>query len=208
MYTILPLPYQYQDLEPFIDTHTVAVHYRKHLTNYLDKLNSLLKKANCTYKYTLPQVLNHINEYPSELREDILYNLGGVLNHDLYFRSISPIEDKDAKGMLKDQIIRQYGSMDNLKKQMKDHAMALKGSGYTFLVVKPDRTLLLMNVSNQETPLKNSYLPLCNIDMWEHAYYLNYENEKEKYIDNFFLIMNLSHASDVYNKFMSTKRIQ
>ena len=202
MYKLPKLSYLFQDLEPYIDTHTMGLHYHKHHQNYLDKLYALLIDNNYDYRYSLEELLYHINEFPVSSREDILFNLGGVLNHNLYWKSISPSQDGKPSGQLMINIEKTFGSYDKFFEKLKEKAMKLKGSGYTFLVLKKDGMLDIINVSNQETPLSYGYMPLFNIDMWEHAYYINYENDKKKYLDNFEKIADFSYASKVFNSIM------
>ncbi len=201
MYKLPILPYLFQDLEPYVDIHTMGLHYHKHEMNYLNKLNLLLIKNNYDYKYPIEELIYHIDEFPIEDREDILYNLGGVLNHNLYFKSMSPKRVLPSD-KLKDDIESKYGSVDKFLLEFKNKALELKGVGYTFLVVNDNGTLDIINLSNQDLPQLLGYIPLLNMDMWEHAYYLNYKNEKSNYIDNFFLIVDFTNANSLYNSLM------
>lgn len=198
MYQLPSLPYLYQDLEPFIDTHTMGLHYHKHEQAYLNNLNNLLKKNNYDYKYDLNELIYHIEEFPLEDRENILFNLGGVLNHNIYWKSMNN-NGTLPSGKLKEQIHKQYGNYDEFWKEIKESALKLKGSGYTFLVMS-NNELEIINFFNQDSPLLYGYIPLFNIDLWEHAYYINYENDRSKYIDNFKEIADFSYASEIYNK--------
>ena len=202
MYKLKPLPYLYQDLEPYIDTHTIGLHYHKHQQNYLNKLNELLVKNNYDYRYKLEELFYHLDLFPLDDRKNILYNLGGVLNHDLYFNSMSPRQDREPKGKLLEDLKKKYGSLANFFGKFKEMTMSLKGSGYTFLVVTSNGNLDIINLSNQELPQSYGFIPLLNMDMWEHAYYLNYKNEKEKYIDNFLIVADFTEASQIYNMIM------
>ncbi len=204
MYKPIKLEYQTDSLEPFIDTHTVGLHYYKHYLNYLKKLNELLKSINYQFEYPLVLLNYHINEFPQEKKEDILFNLGGVLNHELYFNSIS-ISPKPPKGKLKQKIDIQFGNLENLFSELKKTSLNLKGSGYTFLVVDRDGSLKVINTSNQDSPYFYNLIPLIAIDMWEHAYYINYENKKDLYLDNIFQILDFNVASDMYHQFISRK---
>ena len=201
MYKLPLLPYLYQDLEPFIDTHTIGLHYHKHQENYLNKLNLLLEKNNFDYRYNIDELFYHIEEFNENDREDILYNLGGVLNHNLYFKSMSPKRVLPS-GKLKEDIDKKYGSVANFFLEFKKKALALKGSGYTFVVVNREGVLDIINLSNQDLPETLGYVPLFNIDMWEHDYYLNYKNEKSNYIDNFLMIVDFTNANKLYNNLM------
>ena len=203
MYQLLKLPYLYQDLEPYIDTHTIALHYHKHHKNYLDALNKLLMENNYDYRYSLEELLFHINEFPPVSRKDILFNLGGVINHNLYWMSISPNKERKPTGILKEYLERKFGSYENLLKTLKERALKLKGSGYTFLVSSKEGILDIINLPNQELPYTFGYIPLLNIDLWEHSYYLNYENEKAKYLDNFENIIDFTNASKIFNNIIN-----
>lgn len=204
MYQLPQLPYLFQDLEPFIDTHTMGLHYYKHEQFYINKLNELLMYDNYDYRYNLGELLYHLNEFSERNREDILYNLGGVLNHNLYWKSMHPKRQKPF-GSLKEQIKKQYGSFDRFKELFKESALKLKGSGYTFLVLDKNGNLDIINTFNQQTPLSLGLMPLFTIDMWEHAYYLNYKNEKKQYIDNFLEIADFANANHIFNNVTSQK---
>lgn len=197
MYKLDPLPYDYSDLEPFIDTKTLGLHHKKHQQTYLNKLNALLQKNNYMYNYSLVELLQHINEFNENDRENILFNLGGVINHNIYFRSISP-KPRLPGHVLMGKIVKKYQSFEKFKDSFKKKALELKGSGYTFLVLDGNE-LNIINLKNQETPYSYNLIPLLGLDMWEHAYYLNYQNNKENYIDNFFNIVDFSIASRVVN---------
>jgi len=198
MYKLPMLPYLYQDLEPYIDTHTLAMHYRYHEQNYLNNLNKLLKENN--YKYDLNELIYHIKEFDEKDREDILFNLGGVINHNLYWLSMNiPSKSQKPYGNLKLAIDAQYGSFDSFYDLFKESALKLKGSGYTFLILNNNGRLEIINLPNQQTPLSLGLIPLFTIDMWEHAYYINYENDKIKYLDNFKIISDFNYASKIYN---------
>jgi superoxide dismutase len=201
MYKLPVLPYLFQDLEPYIDTHTMGLHYHKHEQNYLNKLNELLVKNNYDYRYGINELFYHIGEFNKEDRKNILYNLGGVLNHNLYFRSISPKRVLPS-GRLKNDVENKYGGLDKFFLEFKNKALGLKGSGYTFLVVTGDGKLDIINLSNQDLPQSLGYIPLLNMDMWEHAYYLNCKNEKSNYIDNFLMIADFTNANRIYNSMM------
>ena len=199
MYKKIDLPYLYQDLEPYIDIHTLGLHYNKHYQNYLNKLNELLIKNNYNYRYKLEELIYHINEFNVDDREDILFNLGGVINHNIYFLSISSKNREKPLGELLKYIDRKYGSYEGFVDKFKNKALELKGSGYTYLILKKNMELDIVNLSNQDLPMSLGCIPLFNIDMWEHSYYINYENDKSKYIDNFMMIADFSNANKIFN---------
>lgn len=198
MYLLPKLQYSFEELEPYIDTHTMGVHYHKHHQNYLSKLNDLLKKNNYDYRYNLNELLYHVNEFPEKDRKNILFNLGGVLNHNLYWKSMNPKPQKPL-GKLKLKIDKKYGSYEKFWEVIKKEALELKGSGYVFLVLKNNGEIDVISSFNQDTPLFVNFIPLFNIDIWEHAYYLNYKNEKSDYLDNFEKIADFDNANQIFN---------
>ena len=196
MYKLDSLPVLYQDLEPYIDTHTMGVHYNKHEKGYLDRLNKFLREAGYNGNYTIPEIIINIDEFPMEYRGDILYNAGGVVNHDLYWNSMGKLSLPSGK--LLEKIVSTYGSYDSFKKKFIEEANKVIGSGYTFLVMDNKKNLNIINLSNQDSPLSYGYEPLFTIDLWEHAYYLDYQNKRADYINNFFSIVNFDEASKKY----------
>lgn len=198
MYKLCVLPYSYCSLEPFIDTHTMGLHYNKHLKNYLNKLNDLLINNDYNFKYKLELLGYHIEEFKESDREDILFNLGGVLNHIVYFSSISKSLVLPSSDLM-NKILKYFGTLDNFKKLFKESALKLKGSGYTYLVMDKDKNLIIKNFLNQDCPYFYELIPLLCIDLWEHAYYINYENKRDLYIDNFFNIMDFDMANKMYD---------
>ncbi len=200
MYKNVILPYQYDALEPFIDAKTVNIHYNKHYLGYLDKLNKLLDANNYNYKYSKEELINHLDELPLDIRDDVLYNLGGVLNHELYFYSMSNRKINVPIGTLRNKIIEQYGNYDNFKNKFIEKANQLVGSGYTFLVLDKEKNLQIINTSNQETPYLYGFIPILALDLWEHAYYLQYQNRRYEYIINFFEIIDFDNINKNYEK--------
>lgn len=200
MYQLPILSYNFQDFEPFIDTHTMGLHYHKHQQTYLNNLNKLLIKNNYSYNSPIEELIFHIDDFPQNDKEDILFNLGGVINHNLYWKSIHPTNHQKPIGNLKNQIEKQYNSYENLLSLLKENALKIKGSGYTFLVIGNNNTLEIINTKNQESPLLYGYLPILAIDLWEHAYYLNYENERARYLDNLEKVLDFTNANNIYNR--------
>lgn len=202
MYKLPPLPYSYQELEPFIDTHTMGLHYHKHEQNYLNQLNNLLLKNNYNYRYNINELIYHLDEFNENDRENIIFALGGVLNHNLYWNSMNPKPIKPF-GKLKNAIEIKYRNYEKFFEELKRVALSLKGSGYVFLVLKNTGEIDIITTPNQTTPLLLGYIPLFNIDMWEHAYYLNYQNRKEDYLENFKNIADFTNASVIFNEIVN-----
>lgn len=190
---------KYNSLEPYIDDKTLDLHYNKHYQKYLDNLNKVLKSNNYDYQYSLKELVNNLELFDSKTRGEILYNAGGVLNHALYFEILNVDGKKEPSGALKQAIDKKYGSYDNFVSEFLNSANQLKGSGFTFLVLK-NGDLDIVNLSNQETPYMYGMIPLIALDMWEHAYYLKYQNNKEQYAKNFFSIIDFNIVEDIYEK--------
>lgn len=198
MFELKSLPYNYDALEPIISTTTVNIHYNKHEKGYLDRLNKLLKETGYNGNYSIDEVILNINKFPLEYRGDILYNAGGVSNHELYWHSMGKYSLPTGK--LLEKIVEVYGSYDSFKQKFIETANKLVGSGYTFLVMDKNKNLNIINLVNQESPLIYGYIPLLTIDLWEHAYYLDYQNRRVDYITNFFSIVNFDYSSKKYEE--------
>ncbi len=195
-----PKPLAYNTLSPYIDDETINIHYNKHYLNYLNKLNELLKEENYDYRYSKEELVKHIDIFNLDKRGDILYNLGGVLNHELYFSNMSNNQNNYPTDTLLNKINDKYGNYDNFKKEFIKTASSLKGSGYTFLTVDKNNNLLIISTSNQDTPYSYDLTPIMTIDLWEHAYYLKYKNDRNSYIENFFNIIDYQKVSDNLDK--------
>lgn len=197
MYEMMPLPYDYNALEPEIIEEIVKLHYNSHYQNYYDGLMEALLKENYDFRYSLEELPSHIDEFSLASRPLILFNAGGVLNHDLYWLSTNVVSSKPT-GKLLNQINKQFGNFDNFKRLFTDKARYLVGSGYTFLVTNEVGNLQIINMPNQETPYAYNLIPLFTIDLWEHAYYLQYKSDRKDYIENFWHKANFDYASYKY----------
>lgn len=197
MYSSISLPYSYDALEPFLSARTVSIHFQKHYLKYLDNLNNILSKY--AFSYTKEELIDNISLFPIDIRDDILYNVGGVLNHELYFLNLSK-NGTNLSGKIKEKIDLQYGSYDNFVSEFKKEARKLVGSGYTFLVLTKNGDLNIINTSNQETPYLYGFFPLLTIDLWEHAYYLDYQNDRNRYIDSFFQNIDFNYVNKRYEE--------
>lgn len=200
MYKPVSLKYDYNALEPYIDTETVFIHYNKHYKNYLDKLNKLLLSINYDFNDSLVDIIKNIDKIPLDIRGEVLFNAGGVINHELYFLNISNLKNNQPVGKLNDAINKKYGNFNNFKNEFKKQASNLTGSGYTFLVLNSKKELEIINTSNQESPYLYDLIPIMTIDLWEHAYYLKYKNRRDLYIDNFFSIIDFNEINKLYEQ--------
>ena len=187
----------YKSLDPYIDDRTLDLHYNAHYRNYTDKLNKYLNDINYDYKDSPEYLAKHIDILPMENRDEILFNLGGYLNHNLYFYNLTN-KKKDIPIELLNLINKYFGSFSLFKEEFIDMAMEVKGSGYTFLVMDKNNKLRIINTSNQDTPYYYGFTPIMTIDVWEHAYYLKYTYLRKKYLENVFDIIDFDKVYKLY----------
>ena len=187
----------YKSLEPYIDDRTLDLHYNIHYRNYTDTLNKYLKDINYDYKDSPEYLAKHIDILPMENRDEILFNLGGYLNHNLYFYNLTN-KKKDIPIELLNLINKYFGSFSLFREEFIDMAMEVKGSGYTFLVMDRNNKLRIINTSNQDTPYYYGFTPIMTIDVWEHAYYLKYTYLRKKYLENVFDIIDFDKVYKLY----------
>lgn len=186
------LNYEYNDLMPYISPRTLLIHYNNHYLKYKENLNKLVMTDD------LVKLIKNIDKYDLRKRDEILYNVGGVLNHELYFSSMNH-KNRMPTGKLKIAIDKKYGSYDKFKREFIRKANIMIGSGYTFLVINKNG-LDIINLSNQETPYLYNMIPLLALDLWEHAYYLDYQSDRANYINNFFQIIDFGLSSKLYEE--------
>lgn len=187
----------YNSLEPYIDDKTLDIHYNKHYQKYLDNLNKLMIEGNYSFD-PLSDLVKNIDMINLNDRGEILFNLGGVLNHELYFYGMSDKGNSMPNGILKDDIDIYFNSFSEFKEKFINSAINLKGSGYTFLVLDEKKNLKIVNTSNQDTPYYYGYIPILTIDLWEHSYYLKYQNRKDEYINAWFNLIDFEKIGKLY----------
>lgn len=203
-YTLPPLPYAYNALEPIIDAKTVEIHYTKHHQAYLDKLNELVKRYPSFFEgKSIEDVLSNLEEIPADIRQDVINQGGGYANHNLYWYTLSPNGGGKPYGKLSQAINQTFGSFERLKQLLTQAAVSQFGSGYSWLVLNPNKQLQVVKTLNQNSPLSGGYVPLLTIDVWEHAYYLKYQNERKKYVESIFEIINWDEVENRYEEALS-----
>jgi len=185
MYQPIILKYDLSDFEPDISRKTLDLHYNKLYLKYLNNLNRILRNNNFKFNYPIKELFDKISDFPISDRDDILYNLGGVLNHEMYFRNMTPNYNKDIPEPLKGDLIKRYGSINNFLLDLTIKANTLGGSGYVYLTLTQTKEFLIVKIPNQESPIFYNLYPLMNIDVWEHAYYLDYFTERKDYVNMF-----------------------
>ena len=198
MYKKMKLNYPYNALEPYISEKTLRIHYDILYDRYLNNLNKLLLKNNFNFNIPKEEVYNIIKRFPIEDREGILFNLGGVINHEMYFSELTSSGDQNRE--FENIINSKYLSFANFIDKYIAKAKELRGSGYTFLVLDKDKELALVNLPNQDNPYQIGLIPIMNLDIWEHAYFLDYEANKDEYFKNFFKLVDFSIINERYKE--------
>src|SRR3989338_5826915 len=195
MHQLDPLPYPYDSLEPYIDEETMKIHHDKHHQGYIDKLNKALEGHDKLTKESIEKLLSNLDSVPAEIKTAVKNNGGGHYHHHVFW----PMLKKDVKpqGEVTKAIEKKFGSLDSFKEEFTKAASTLFGSGLTWLVVN-NGELEIVNTSNQDSPIGQGKIPVLGIDVWEHAYYLKYQNRRPEYIEAFFNIINWEQINKNY----------
>lgn len=181
------LGYEYNALEPYIDARTMEIHLTKHHQAYVDKLNAALEKYPELQKKKVDELLKDLSKVPDDIRTAVKNHGGGHYNHSMFWKLLK--KDVKMPTKLAYVIERDFGNFDNFKKQLSDAAMGRFGSGWAWLVLNGEK-LEIVSTANQDCPISDGKKPLLGIDVWEHAYYLLYQNRRAEYVENFFNIIN------------------
>ncbi|HEP5890865.1 TPA: superoxide dismutase [Streptococcus pyogenes] len=197
MAIILPeLPYAYDALEPQFDAETMTLHHDKHHATYVANTNAALEK-HPEIGENLEELLADVTKIPEDIRQALINNGGGHLNHALFWELLSP-EKQDVTPDVVQAIDDAFGSFDAFKEQFTAAATGRFGSGWAWLVVNKEGQLEITSTANQDTPISEGKKPILALDVWEHAYYLNYRNVRPNYIKAFFEIINWKKVSELY----------
>jgi Fe-Mn family superoxide dismutase len=193
-YVLKPLSYSYDALEPYIDARTMEIHHSKHYQGYVDKLNETLLKVPQLLEKDLEELLKNPNVVPAEIRQDVINYGGGVYNHELFWLNMSPNGLRKPAEPLNAAILKAFGSYENWWGKFALAAKGKFGSGWVWLVKDKDRNLSIVATSNQDSPLALGFYPLLGIDVWEHAYYLKYQNRRAEYVDTWINVIDWQEA--------------
>ncbi len=198
-----PLPYAYDALEPFYDKATVEIHHGKHHAAYVTKLNEALSNHPKLSVKTVEELISNPDDIPSEVRTDALHNGGGHANHALFWRTLEPGREGNPSGPLVAAIGEMFGTFNTFKEKFTHSASEMFGSGWTWLSLDAGGKLKLSNLPNQESPLNNGGKPLLALDLWEHAYYLKFQNRRPEWIASWWNIVNWDEVSKLYARMIS-----
>ncbi|PIR93946.1 superoxide dismutase [Candidatus Falkowbacteria bacterium CG10_big_fil_rev_8_21_14_0_10_39_11] len=185
------LAYEYDALEPFIDARTMEVHHSKHHQGYTDKFNAILEKYPEVASMQLEDIFKKLNDLDVEEadRQGIRNNGGGYINHKIFWESMGPTKNVDEK--LQNEIVETFGSLDAFKEEFSKAAGSQFGSGWAWLVRDENNKLKVYSLANQDSPYSLGHTPIFNLDVWEHAYYLKYQNRRPEYIENWWNVLKL-----------------
>lgn len=198
-YKLPDLPYAYDALEPHIDEETMKLHHDKHHNTYVENVNKALEGHDDLQKLSIEELVAKLDEVPEDIRTAVRNNGGGHANHTLFWEIMSPNGGGEPTGELADAINDTFGSLDNLKDEVKTAATGQFGSGWGWLVVD-NGELKVVNTPNQDSPLTAGQTPILGVDVWEHAYYLNYQNKRPAYVDAFWEVVNWDEVARRYEE--------
>ena len=196
-YSVPDLPYDYNALEPSIDEATMRVHHDKHHQAYVDKVNAALEGTEWADK-PIEEVIQSLSDIPSDKQNAVRNNGGGHYNHSLFWEWLSPDGGGEPDGELADAIKSAFGSFDDFKGKFKDAGINQFGSGWSWLV-HDGSGLAVVSSANQDNPLTGGKTPVLGVDVWEHAYYLKYQNKRPDYIDAFWNVVNWGKVAELYS---------
>ena len=193
-FSVPDLPYPYDALEPHIDEETMRIHHDKHHQAYVDKANAALEGTEWADR-DVEDVLRNLDAFPGDKQGPVRDNAGGHYNHTLFWQMLSPDGGGAPSGELATAIDDKFGSLDSFKEEFKNAGIARFGSGWAWLVKDADG-LAVVSTANQDSPISDGKTPLLGCDVWEHAYYLKYQNKRPEYIDAFWNVVNWDYVAE------------
>ncbi len=197
-FNLPPLPYTQDALEPYIDGRTMGIHHDKHHAAYTNNLNKAIEGNSELAGKNIGEILSSLDGLPENIRTAVRNNGGGFANHSLFWSIMSPDGGGEPSGELAEAINKAFGSFDNFKDNFSKAAMTRFGSGWAWLYVDDNGDLAVTSTANQDTPLMDGLSPLLGLDVWEHAYYLNYQNRRGDYIAAWWQVVNWTKVATNY----------
>jgi superoxide dismutase, Fe-Mn family len=196
---LLPLPYAYDALEPIIDTMTMQIHHGKHHATYVANLNAALEKAPELQAKSVDDLLRGLSSVPESIRTAVRNNGGGVANHNMFWTIMAPKAGGEPSGPLADAITASFGSFEAFKGEFKKAALGRFGSGWAWLINNGGK-VSIESTANQDSPLSEGKSPILTLDVWEHAYYLKYQNKRADYVDAWWSVVNWSEVAKRFTR--------
>lgn len=196
-FSLPKLPYGYNALEPYIDTQTMEIHHDKHHQKYVDELNAALKDHPELHKKTVEELLTQLDQIPEQIRTAVRNNGGGHYNHTFFWECMAPAQGNEPLPILKERFNKDFGGFDAFKEKFSKAAVKVFGSGYAWLVINKDGRLEVIQTSNQDSPISQGLIPVLTLDVWEHAYYLKYQNKRAEFVENWWNIVNWKRIENI-----------
>jgi len=190
------LGYEYNALEPYIDEQTMRIHHSKHHQAYTDNFNKAVQRTSLEKKDP-EEIIKNLSSVPENIKAAVRNNGGGYVNHKLFWQVLK--KDVKIKGEIEKAILKKFGSFDKFKEEFSNAAMTQFGSGWAWLVLNKEN-LEIMKTANQDSPLTEGKIPILCLDVWEHAYYLLYNQRRKDYVDNFFNVINWTKVNELFLK--------
>jgi len=195
------LKYDYNALEPIMDAKTVEIHHSKHHAAYTNKLNAALEKYPQFFDMNINEILSDLSKIPEEVRTAVQNHGGGYYHHNLWWEQIGPGKGGAPTGLLAEVLVKTFGGFEEFKKELSVASIGIFGSGWGWLCKKNTGELTIITTPNQDSPVSQALQPMIAIDVWEHAYYLKYQNRRDEFVEN---IWNLIDWDVVSNRFTQT----
>ncbi len=199
VFKLPPLGYDYDALEPFIDAETMKIHHSKHHAAYVSRLNQAVTAAPELGSKTIEEILINLSTVPEAVRTDVRNHGGGHANHSLFWQTLKKNENGKPTGELAKAIDTTFGSLEKFHEALAAAGSKVFGSGWAWLILK-DKTLVIETTANQDSPYSSGSVPLLGLDVWEHAYYLKYQNRRPEYLKAFQSVINWDFVSERYSK--------
>mgnify|MGYP001013363097 CR=1 FL=1 len=198
-HTLPNLKFQYNALEPYFDAMTMEIHHSRHHQAYVNNLNAALEKHPEVDGSNLENLLKNLNKLPADIQTAVRNNGGGHFNHTLFWEVLAPNKGGRPTGALLEAINSDFGSFEKFQEQFNNAAKTRFGSGWAWLVVTPDKKLAVTSTPNQDTPFEVG-TPILGVDVWEHAYYLKYQNRRPEYVEAFWNVINWDVVSQLFSE--------
>lgn len=199
-FSVPPLPYAYDALEPHIDKETMTIHHDKHHGAYVSKLNDAVQGKSDLESKSVEELVSNLDSVPEDIRTAVRNNGGGHANHTLFWEIMTPGGSNQPAGALADAISSAFGSFDDFKKRFNDAGATRFGSGWAWLVKTRDGKLDVISTANQDNPLMEGHQPVFGNDVWEHAYYLKYQNRRPDYLAAWWNVVNFDKVAEQFDK--------
>lgn len=203
-YSLPALPYAYDALEPNIDAKTMEIHHSKHHQTYINNINGAIAGTEWE-KLSVEDLVAKVNEVPTDLKNMVINNAGGHANHSLFWTVMSPQGGGQPTGAVAKAIDEQLGGFNTFKEAFTKAAISRFGSGWAWLSVTPEHQLIVESSANQDSPLMHGHTPILGLDVWEHAYYLKYQNRRPEYINAFYNVVDWDEVNRRYHAALQTK---